>query len=78
MAKNGRNSAFLDCEAHISDRFYIMVLDIIFYRFLKYLNFGSKIKCSLQFYRKTPIYRKKLAKDMYFLAVKPIFQIGYT
>jgi hypothetical protein len=44
-AKTDRNSVFLGPDTHISDRLYLMVLYMSFYRFSKISNFQSKSIC---------------------------------
>jgi hypothetical protein len=43
MVKTDWNSIFLDPDPHISNRLYIMVLYMSFYRFLKKIKFSLKI-----------------------------------
>jgi hypothetical protein len=51
-AKTNRNSVFLGCKAHISDRLHITVPYISFFEFLKESCFGSKSTAAFGFTEK--------------------------
>jgi hypothetical protein len=75
-AKIDRNSVFHGRDPYITNRLYITVPYMSFYRFWENLNFRSKsISVSLRYYQKSPVWGQKLTETPYFIIMSPILQI---